>query len=108
MGEEDEPVVADILVQVDGALCGVGLEVGGDGPQAETGGRGAMMLVDIIGWDIQGGQLAAEGIEAPTRGWGCGGTLTERDADQPCCVRLEMYWEYVLQSTCYAEERNAT
>lgn len=34
--EEDKPVVANVLVQVDGALGGVGLEVGGDGAQAEA------------------------------------------------------------------------
>lgn len=36
VGEEDDPVVADILVQVDGALGSVGLEVGGGGAQAEA------------------------------------------------------------------------
>lgn len=34
--EEDNPVLADILVQVDGALGRIGLEVGGDGAQAEA------------------------------------------------------------------------
>jgi len=39
VGEEDDPVVADVLVQVNGAGGGIGLEVGGDGAQAKTGGR---------------------------------------------------------------------
>lgn len=46
MGEEDNPAVTNILVQVDGALGGVGLKVGGDGTQAEA--RGRMMLVKGI------------------------------------------------------------
>ena len=38
--EEDDPVVADELVEVDVALGGLGLEVGGDGTQTErSGGR---------------------------------------------------------------------
>lgn len=36
VGEENDPVVADILVQVNGTLGGVGLEVRGDGAQAEA------------------------------------------------------------------------
>lgn len=35
VGEEDDPVVADELVEVNGALGGVGLEVGGFGAQTE-------------------------------------------------------------------------
>ncbi|KAL2285203.1 hypothetical protein FJTKL_08420 [Diaporthe vaccinii] len=38
VGEEDNPVLADILVQVDGALGRIGLEVGGNGAQTEAGG----------------------------------------------------------------------
>lgn len=38
VGEEDDPVVADELVEVDGALGGLGLEVGGDGAQTEGSG----------------------------------------------------------------------
>lgn len=37
VGEEDDPVVTDELVEVDGASGGLGLEVGGNGTQAETG-----------------------------------------------------------------------
>lgn len=36
MREEDDPFVSDELVEVDGAVCGVCLEIGGDGAQAET------------------------------------------------------------------------
>lgn len=36
MGEEDDPVVTDELVEVDRTGGGVGLEVGGDAAQAET------------------------------------------------------------------------
>lgn len=43
VGEEDDPVVADELVEVDGTLGGFGLEVGGDGAQAETVVRLAMI-----------------------------------------------------------------
>jgi len=35
MREQDDPVVADELVEVDGALGGLGLEVGGLAAQAE-------------------------------------------------------------------------
>ena len=38
VGEENYPLVANELVEVDWALCGLGLEVGGNGTQAETGG----------------------------------------------------------------------
>ena len=38
--EEDDPVVTDELVEVDGALGSIGLEVGGDAAQAETKIRG--------------------------------------------------------------------
>jgi hypothetical protein len=37
VGEEDHPLVADELVEVDVAASGLSLEVGGDGAQAETG-----------------------------------------------------------------------
>ena len=37
VGEEDHPFIANELVEVDGALGGLGLEVGGNGTQAETG-----------------------------------------------------------------------
>ena len=40
VGEENYPLVANELVEVDWALCGLGLEVGGNGTQAETGGGG--------------------------------------------------------------------
>lgn len=36
VGEEDHPVVANELVEVNGAIGGFGLEVGGDGAQAKT------------------------------------------------------------------------
>ena len=36
VGEEDDPFVADEIVEVDGALSGVGIEVGGNGTQAKT------------------------------------------------------------------------
>lgn len=36
--EENNPLVADELVEVNWALSGLGLEVGGNGTQAETGG----------------------------------------------------------------------
>lgn len=36
VGEENDPVVTNVLVQVDGTLCSVGLEVGGNSAQAET------------------------------------------------------------------------
>ena len=36
VGEEDNPLVADPLVEVDGASSGVGLEVGGHGTEAEA------------------------------------------------------------------------
>ena len=39
MGEEDDPFVADELVEVDGAGGGFGLEVGGNGSQAEAAGE---------------------------------------------------------------------
>lgn len=42
--EEDHPLVADELVEVDVAAGGLGLEVGGDGTQAEAGGLG------LAGW----------------------------------------------------------
>ena len=37
VGEEDDPAVVDELVEVDGAVRGVGLEVGGRGAEAEAG-----------------------------------------------------------------------
>lgn len=39
VGEEDDPVVADVLVQVNGTIGGISLEVGGDGAQAKTVGE---------------------------------------------------------------------
>lgn len=36
VGEEDDPVVTDILVQIDWSLGRIGLEVGGDGAQTEA------------------------------------------------------------------------
>lgn len=36
MREEDDPVVADELVEVNGAVGGLGLEVGGNAAEAET------------------------------------------------------------------------
>lgn len=39
MGEEDDPVVADEVVEVDGAVGGLSVEVRRDGAEAETGGR---------------------------------------------------------------------
>lgn len=36
MREEDDPSVADELVEVNGAFGGIGLEVGGDGTEAEA------------------------------------------------------------------------
>jgi len=35
VGEEDDPVVANELMEVDGASCGLGLEVWGNGAEAE-------------------------------------------------------------------------
>lgn len=46
VGEQDDPVVTNVLVQVDGTLGGVGLEVGGDGAQAEAARRD--MLVSLL------------------------------------------------------------
>lgn len=40
VGEEDEPVVANVLVEVNGALGGLGLEVGGRRAQTEAVGGG--------------------------------------------------------------------
>lgn len=50
VGEEDYPLVADELVEVDGTLCGFGFEVGGCGAQTETvrGGRLVMVLREEI------------------------------------------------------------
>ena len=39
MGEENDPVVANELVEVDFAVSGLGGEVGGDGAEAEAGRR---------------------------------------------------------------------
>lgn len=36
MGEEDNPVVADEFVEVDGAFGRFGFEIGGSGAKAET------------------------------------------------------------------------
>lgn len=36
VGEEDDPAVANELMEVNGTLGGVGLKVGGDGAQAEA------------------------------------------------------------------------
>ena len=36
MGEEDDPAIADEVVEVDGPGGGVGLEVGRDGAEAKT------------------------------------------------------------------------
>lgn len=46
--EEDHPLVADELVEVDVAGGGLGLEVGGDGAQAEAGGEVSGV---IRGWE---------------------------------------------------------
>ena len=35
VGEEDDPFVADELVELDGAVCGFGFKVGGDATEAE-------------------------------------------------------------------------
>ena len=35
VGEEDDPFVTDKVVEVDGAIGGLGLEVGGNGAQAK-------------------------------------------------------------------------
>jgi len=37
VGEEDDPSVTNEVVEIDGALGGVGLEVWGDGTETETG-----------------------------------------------------------------------
>jgi len=37
VGEEDNPVVADVLMEVNGAGGGVGLEVGGSAAETEAG-----------------------------------------------------------------------
>ena len=42
--EEDDPFVADEVVEVDGAGGGVGLEVWGDGAEAETVDGGGLVL----------------------------------------------------------------
>ena len=44
VGEEDAVGVADVLVEVDLALGGDGLEVGGLRSETETGGRSAVQL----------------------------------------------------------------
>jgi hypothetical protein len=36
VGEEDHPIVADEFMEIDGTVGGLGLEIGGDGTQAET------------------------------------------------------------------------
>lgn len=36
VGEEDNPFVTDELMEVDGAVCGISLEVRRDGAEAET------------------------------------------------------------------------
>ncbi len=51
VGEENNPLVANELVKVDRALGGLGLEVGGNGAQAETG------------W--QAGQLGVQQMKRP-------------------------------------------
>lgn len=45
--EEDHPVIADVLVKVDGALGGLGLEVGGDGAQTEAVGT-RILSADLV------------------------------------------------------------
>lgn len=47
MREENNPVVADVLVQINGPLGGVGLEVGGDGAQTETASRKEHCMVSM-------------------------------------------------------------
>lgn len=49
VGEEDEPVVANVLVQVNGALGRLGLEVGGDGAQTEAVVRSVVQSVLFVG-----------------------------------------------------------
>ena len=49
MGEEDHPFVADELVEVDGAVAGVGPEIGSSRPEAEAGDLSAPpMLLSFI------------------------------------------------------------
>jgi hypothetical protein len=36
VGKEDDPVVADEVMEVDGTLCGVGVEVGSNAAQAQS------------------------------------------------------------------------
>lgn len=45
MGEEDDPVVTDEFVEVDGTAGGVGLEVGGDGAKAEAVDMSVALLI---------------------------------------------------------------
>lgn len=68
VGEEDDPVVADELVEVNGALCGLGLEVGGSG--AETEGLSALFGGHDVFCDVS--QRKKQGVVVKVVGekWG--------------------------------------
>ena len=50
MGKEDDPVVSNEVVEVDGPLCGVGIEVGGNAAQAQS----VKLSARASGWSVVG------------------------------------------------------
>lgn len=52
VGEQNNPVVADELVEVDGAGGGLGVEVGGNAAEAERGGRHGECVRTVVEVDV--------------------------------------------------------
>jgi hypothetical protein len=78
VGEEDDPFVADELVELDGAIGGVSFEVRGDAAETERcgvghGGKCCEVVWDVWGWDET--MLSEREDNSICKKWGIAGRI---------------------------------
>jgi hypothetical protein len=101
VGEEDNPLVADELVEVNGAGRGLSLEVGGDGAETERsslrhGGRDCILICCLVGAksNVKATRVSRRRKTENFYRGGGGGKKEERVGQE--CEARELSWEQTL------------